>query len=320
MNDLMVSLRRDVQRMSRRILFPESHDPQILEAARQFNLQGLGTAVLLSKLDEAVENIEIFTENPNCAQWTDQCVEAYHQATTHKGTTLNEARHEVENNALLKGALLVRLGFADAGVSGSLASTADVVRAGIRGLGLASNSQLVSSFFMMQLPDRVFAYADCGVNPEPDSKELAQIAIDTAHSYQQLTAEEPVVALLSYSTKGSANHPRIDKVKNALTLAQEMQPGLLIDGELQFDAAFVPEVAAIKAKGSPVAGKANVFIFPDLDAGNIAYKITQRVGGAVALGPLLQGLSKPWMDLSRGCSVQDIVDVSIIAAKTVLTT
>jgi phosphate acetyltransferase len=273
--------------------------------------------VLLSEPAEPVENIEIFSRDPNCAKWTVRCVEAFHQANTHKGTSLDEARRKVESNHLLRAALLVRLGFADAGVSGSLASTPEVVRAGIQGVGLADNSRLVSSFFLMQLAERIFAYADCGVNPDPNPQELAQIAVDTAYSYQRLTGEKPVVALLSFSTKGSAQHPLVDKVKTALKIAREMQPGLLIDGELQFDAAFVPEVAAIKARGSTVAGYANVFIFPNLDAGNIAYKITQRLAGAIALGPLLQGLSKPWMDLSRGCSVQDIVDVSVIAAKSV---
>lgn len=313
----MFPSRHDVQQTPRRILFPEVLDQRILAAAGQINRQGLATAVLLSEPAEPVENIEIFTRNPNCAKWTGRCVEAFHQANIHKGTSLDEARRMVESNHLLRAALLVRLGFADAGVSGSLASTPEVVRAGIQGVGLADNSRLVSSFFLMQLAEQIFAYADCGVNPDPNPQELAQIAVDTAYSYQRLTGEKPVVALLSFSTKGSAQHPLVDKVKTALKIAREMQPGLLVDGELQFDAAFVPEVAAIKARGSTVAGYANVFIFPNLDAGNIAYKITQRLAGAIALGPLLQGLSKPWMDLSRGCSVQDIVDVSVIAAKSV---
>ena len=314
MSDLLASLHDDVRQKIRRVLFPENLDKRIIEATRQFNSEGLGTAVLLSRSKECPEDIEIFAEHLDCKEWTERCVETFYQIRASKGVTLDEARSAVDNNSLLLGALLVRLGFVDAGVAGSSAATADVLRAGIYGVGLASDCQLLSSFFLMQLTDRVLAYADCAVNPDPNPEELAHIAIATAQSYQQLTGEKAVVALLSFSTKGSAQHPHVKKVQKALAFVQEMQPDLLIDGELQFDAAFDPEVAASKAKGSPVAGAANVFIFPDLNAGNIAYKITQRLGGAIALGPLLQGLSKPWMDLSRGCSVQDIVDVGVIAA------
>jgi phosphate acetyltransferase len=314
MSDLMDSLRELAKSASRRVLFPECTDPRVLAAARQFESEGLGTAVLLSQPDKAVDHLEVFSSNPNHAGWLDRCVEAYYRARRHKGISMDEARLAVVNSPLLKGALLVRLGFADAAVAGSIASTPDVVRAGIQGVGVAATSQLVSSFFQMQWQDRVFAYADCGVIPDPDPQQLAYIAVDTARSYQKLTGEKPYVAMLSFSTKGSAQHAHVDKMTTALSLAQALQPDLQIDGELQFDAAFVPEVAAVKAKGSPVAGHANVFIFPDLNAGNIAYKITQRVGGAMALGPLLQGLAKPWMDLSRGCSIQDIVDVGVIAA------
>jgi phosphate acetyltransferase len=311
---LIADLGDNLQDTARRVLFPENLDQRVIEAVRQFSSAGFGVPVLLSQAKNKTENIEVFSDSPDVKEWTERCVESYFQLRGHKGITAYEARNTVENNPLLLGALLVRLGFVDAGVAGSMASTADVVRAGIQGVGLDDDCQLLSSFFLMQLTDRVVAYADCGVNPDPGPQELAQISIATASSYQRLTGEEPVVALLSFSTKGSAQHPHVDKVKAALGLVQEMQPNLLIDGELQFDAAFVPEVAASKAQGSPVAGSANVFIFPNLDAGNIAYKITQYIGGAIALGPLLQGLSKPWMDLSRGCSVQDIVDVSVIAA------
>ncbi len=315
MPSLLSKLRQDVQLAPCSVLFPEVDDPRVIEAARRFNAHGLGTAVLLSQPEKPAGDIEIFSGRPDCEAWTERCIELYHRLRSHKGISVDEARESVENNPLLKGALLVRAGFAAAGVAGSMASTANVVRAGILGIGLADGCQLVSSFFLMQLQNRVLAYADCGVNPDPDAEGLAHIAIDTARNFQFLTGEKPAVALLSFSTKGSASHPCLDKIKKALSIAKEKQPDLLIDGELQFDAAYVPEVAALKASGSPLAGNANVFIFPDLNAGNIAYKITQRLGGAIALGPLLQGLAKPWMDLSRGCSVQDIVDVSVIAAK-----
>jgi len=164
------------------------------------------------------------------------------------------------------------------------------------------------------LADRAITYADCGVVPDPNAEELAEIAIVSATNHQQLTGEVPKVAMLSFSTKGSAEHPRVTKVRAALEIAKQAVPDLLIDGELQFDTAVVPEIAERKAADSPVAGAANVLIFPDLDSGNIAYKITERLAGAIALGPLIQGLAKPCMDLSRGCKPTDIVDVAVIAA------
>ena len=185
-------------------------------------------------------------------------------------------------------------------------------------MGLAADSRLVSSTFLMELNGSVFTYGDCGVNPEPSEEQLADIAIASALSHKRLSGEQPKVAMLSFSTKGSARHDKVSKMQRATDLAQtiikENQLNIAIDGELQFDAALLPTIAAKKAPNSLVAGKANVFIFPDLDAGNIAYKITERLAGAMALGPLLQGLAKPWMDLSRGCSADDIVNVAVIAA------
>lgn len=224
-------------------------------------------------------------------------------------------RRRLTRSALYVAAAAVRTGLADACVGGSQRPTADVVRAGLRVLGMAPGVHTVTSSFLMGLSDgRVIAYADCAVVPEPDEAQLAEIAIATSRTFADLTGEEPVVAMLSFSTKGSAEHHRVDSVRAAVELVRHRAPTLEVDGELQFDAAFAADVGARKAAGSAVPGRVNVFVFPSLEAANIAYKITERLAGATAIGPLLQGLAAPMNDLSRGCAPADIAAVALASA------
>jgi phosphate acetyltransferase len=217
---------------------------------------------------------------------------------------------------LFFGAMMVREGRADGSMAGAINTTGDVLRAGIQCIGTAEGISIVSSTFLMIIPGWPvpLTYADAGVVPDPNADQLASIAISSANTHKKLTGDDPIVAMLSFSTYGSASHPRVDKVKEATRIVKERAPYLLVDGELQADAALIQSVGNKKAPGSPVAGKANVLIFPDLDSGNIAYKLTQRLAKAEALGPLVQGLKKPAMDLSRGCSVEDVMNVAAIAS------
>ena len=307
----MHALRSQAALRPRRVLLPEAHDPRVIEAAGWLAINQLAHPVLLTRPPVPVAGIESLADIPDAAVWHKRVDE------TIDGLLANKSAQEIDaakSEPLLRAAVLLRLGYADAVVTGSIATTAHVLRCGLRGVGLAPDSKLVSSVFLMEWRDRVLSFADCAVVPDPDPTQLAQIAITTAASHQRITGEAPRVAMLSFSTHGSASHARASKVIEATKIARSMVPGLALDGELQFDAALLPAIGEKKAPGSKVAGHANVFIFPDLDAGNIGYKIAERLGGANAIGPVLQGLARPWMDLSRGCKPDDIVNVAVIAA------
>jgi phosphate acetyltransferase len=318
--ELLVKIRENASRKKRTLILPESHDERVLKAAEIITREDIGNVITLGneeKVRASAKNLGVNLQgvrviDPEKSEKLSDFTNIFYNKRKHKGVTIEEARETIKRDIFF-GAMMLKEGMAHASVAGSTASTGDVMRAGILCIGTKEGISIVSSFFLMVYPEICYSFGDCAVVPEPDATQLADIAISTADNHRILTGEEPFVAMLSFSTKGSAKHKLIDKVLEATAIIKTKRPDIKVDGELQFDAAIVEGIGKKKAPGSPVAGRANVLIFPDLQAGNIGYKIAQRLGGAEAVGPVVQGLQLPFFDLSRGCSVEDIVNTSAIA-------
>lgn len=319
--NLFKHLEKNARKNRKTIILPESYDPRVRKAAKEILKRKLAKVILIST-DEQIkgfkdsDDLDIIDVN-----FSAQFIEEYIQLRKGKKVLLTNEQAAAELKDPMRFAcMLLKNNFANGVISGSVYSTSDVLRSAIQIVGLAEGNKTVSSFFLFNFPKshplkkKVLAYADCGVLPSPTAEQLSDIAIQTSQNYKKLTGIKPKTAFLSFSTKGSAIHESLENIIKAYNITKEREPSLECEGELQFDAAFVPAVAERKNPKGKIKGDANVFIFPDLNAGNIAYKITERIGGASATGPIVQGLAKPIMDLSRGCNANDIVNMAMVLA------
>ncbi len=312
----------------KKIVLPESDDDRTLNATSEVLKQKFAKIILIGNKERILKRAkelnlnnldEVEIVDPNNSDKYDEFVEQFYELRKNKGMTIEKAKEFMKDNIYF-GMMMVKQGYADGLVSGAIHSTSDTLRPALQILKTAPGTKLVSAFFMMIVPNcaygenGVFLFSDSGLNENPDSDALSEIAISSSKSFELLTGKTPKIAMLSYSSHGSAKSELTEKVIKATNLVKEKAPDLLVDGELQLDAAIIPEVAEYKAKGSPLKGEANILIFPDLNAGNIGYKLVQRLAHAEAYGPLCQGIAKPVNDLSRGCSSKDIEGVIAITA------
>lgn len=308
------------------IVLPESMDERVIEAASIVIKEDIANIIIIGNSDEIKNNFpkydisEATIIDPNSASFTEEIIEKFVEIRKNKGMTYDKAKEILLNDYMYYACMLVKLNKADGVVSGACHSTANTLRPSLQIIKTREDCDLVSAFFLMVVPNceygenGIFVFADSGLEQNPDSSKLASIAGSSAESFKLLVEKEPMVAMLSHSTKGSASHPDVDKVVEAVSIAKSKFPQYKIDGEFQLDAAIVPEIAKAKTPNSEVAGHANVLVFPDLDAGNIGYKLVQRLAKAEAYGPITQGIAAPINDLSRGCSANDIVGVVAITA------
>ncbi len=318
MEDFMKSIKEKAQSNPKRIVYPESSEMRILEAIQTIKYDGIAEPILVgdeAKIRKLMHENDLNTEHirfvdPENFDRFEEYAQRLVELRKHKGMTIEKARETLKDYCYF-GTMMVYMGDADGLIAGSTHSTAKTVLPALKIIKTKDKFHTVSGLFLMLYEDRILLFADCAITIDPDAKDLAEIALDSASTARKFGIE-PRVAMLSFSTKGSASHPSIDKVREATRIVKSRDPELAIDGEMQVDAAIVPKVANIKCPDCSIQGNANVLIFPDLNCGNMAYKLVERLAGFKAVGPILQGLRKPVNDLSRGCSVQDVIDVTAI--------